>query len=181
MEYIELCSCLTPALCWSCSSWTNKLITAKDHASVQINVGHLNDEGVFDGNFSTFALAGNVRAMVRTYFSARAYFCLCRLVTCVTGMIGCTKCIMCIVNNSVVCPGIWRLCCGLTLEEEGRDNPPAISGHLLGAVEALVSEWGWFGCAACMYAGLYHVTSVLHLSILGKAYKAKSWIVKLVY
>ncbi|KAK9908455.1 hypothetical protein WJX75_008197 [Coccomyxa subellipsoidea] len=44
-------------------SWTNKLITAKDHASVQINVGHLNDEGVFDGNFSTFALAGNVRAM----------------------------------------------------------------------------------------------------------------------
>ncbi|EIE21333.1 ribosomal protein S21e [Coccomyxa subellipsoidea C-169] len=44
-------------------SWTNKLITAKDHASVQINVGHLNEEGVFNGDFTTFALAGNVRAM----------------------------------------------------------------------------------------------------------------------
>lgn len=97
-------------------------------------------------------------------------------------MIGCTKCIRCIVNKLVVCPGIWRLCCGLTLEEEGRDNPPAISGHLLGAVEELVSEWGWDGCAACMYAGrLCHVTSVLHLSILGQADKAKSYIVKLVY
>ncbi len=50
-----------------CSSWTNKLITAKDHASVQINVGHLNEEGVFNGDFTTFALAGNVRAMVRIW------------------------------------------------------------------------------------------------------------------
>lgn len=44
-------------------AWTNKLITAKDHASVQINVGHLNEDGQYDGNFTTFALAGNVRAM----------------------------------------------------------------------------------------------------------------------
>jgi len=43
-------------------AWTNKLITAKDHASVQINVGHLNDEGVYTGQFTTFALAGKVRA-----------------------------------------------------------------------------------------------------------------------
>ena len=49
------------------SSWTNKLITAKDHAAVQINVGHLNENGVFDGNYSTFALAGRVRAMVRAW------------------------------------------------------------------------------------------------------------------
>ena len=48
----------------SCSSWTNKLITAKDHASVQINVGHLNENGQYDGNFTTIALAGKVRAMV---------------------------------------------------------------------------------------------------------------------
>lgn len=47
-----------------CSSWTNKLIKAKDHASVQINVGHLDGDGVYNGQFSTFALAGNVRAMV---------------------------------------------------------------------------------------------------------------------
>ena len=44
------------------SSWTNKLITAKDHASVQINVGHLNADGVYTGAFTTLALAGNVRA-----------------------------------------------------------------------------------------------------------------------
>ncbi len=47
------------------SSWTNKLITAKDHGAVQINIGHLNEEGVYiTGQFSTFALVGNVRAVV---------------------------------------------------------------------------------------------------------------------
>ncbi len=46
------------------SSWTNKLITAKDHASVQINIGHLNEEGVYTNTFTTFALSGMVRAVV---------------------------------------------------------------------------------------------------------------------
>jgi small subunit ribosomal protein S21e len=46
----------------SCSAWTNKLITAKDHASVQVNIGHLNEEGVYTNTFTTFALAGKVRA-----------------------------------------------------------------------------------------------------------------------
>ncbi|CAH9145109.1 unnamed protein product [Cuscuta epithymum] len=44
-----------------CSA-TNRLITSKDHASVQINVGHLNDDGVFNGKSTTFALCGFVRA-----------------------------------------------------------------------------------------------------------------------
>ena len=44
-----------------CSAWTHKLITAKDHASVQVNIGHLNEEGIYTGNFSTFALTGKVR------------------------------------------------------------------------------------------------------------------------
>ena len=39
---------------------------------MQINVGHLNENGVFDGNYSTFALAGRVRAMVRTVLGAAA-------------------------------------------------------------------------------------------------------------
>ena len=52
------------AVCCSCSAWTNKLITAKDHASVQLNIGHLNEEGIYSGNFTTFALAGKVRAQV---------------------------------------------------------------------------------------------------------------------
>ncbi|KAK2991985.1 hypothetical protein RJ640_014846 [Escallonia rubra] len=44
-----------------CSA-TNRLITSKDHASVQINVGHLNDDGIYVGAASTFALCGFVRA-----------------------------------------------------------------------------------------------------------------------
>ncbi|GLC45155.1 40S ribosomal protein S21 [Pleodorina starrii] len=44
-------------------AWTNKLITAKDHASVQINIGHLDANGVYNNQFTTFAVAGNVRAM----------------------------------------------------------------------------------------------------------------------
>ncbi|CAI9090017.1 OLC1v1024698C1 [Oldenlandia corymbosa var. corymbosa] len=44
-----------------CSA-TNRLITSKDHASVQLNIGHLDEHGVYTGNFSTFALCGFVRA-----------------------------------------------------------------------------------------------------------------------
>lgn len=52
-------------LCLPCSSWTNKLIASKDHGAVQINIGHLNEEGVYiTGQFSTFALVGAVRAQV---------------------------------------------------------------------------------------------------------------------
>ncbi|KAL8160681.1 hypothetical protein V2J09_002218 [Rumex salicifolius] len=43
-------------------SATNRLITAKDHASVQINIGHLDANGVYTGEFTTFALSGFVRA-----------------------------------------------------------------------------------------------------------------------
>ncbi|CAM8960067.1 unnamed protein product [Rhodiola kirilowii] len=44
-----------------CSA-TNRLITSKDHASVQINIGHLDANGVYNNQFSTFALCGYVRA-----------------------------------------------------------------------------------------------------------------------
>ncbi|OIW12850.1 hypothetical protein TanjilG_24783 [Lupinus angustifolius] len=44
-----------------CSA-TNRLITSKDHASVQINIGHLDESGVYNGNFTTVALSGFVRA-----------------------------------------------------------------------------------------------------------------------
>jgi hypothetical protein len=47
-----------------CSSTTNRLITSKDHASVQINVGHLDGNGVYNGHFYTFALCGFVHAQV---------------------------------------------------------------------------------------------------------------------
>ncbi|KAK2397841.1 40S ribosomal protein S21 [Trifolium repens] len=44
------------------NSATNRLITAKDHASVQINIGHLDESGLYNGQFSTFALCGFTRA-----------------------------------------------------------------------------------------------------------------------
>ncbi|KAM7272925.1 hypothetical protein ACFE04_027589 [Oxalis oulophora] len=44
-----------------CSA-TNRLITSKDHASVQINVGHVDENGIYTGQFSTFALCGFIRA-----------------------------------------------------------------------------------------------------------------------
>ncbi|KAG6515181.1 hypothetical protein ZIOFF_025566 [Zingiber officinale] len=42
----------------------NRLITAKDHASVQINIGHLDDNGVYTGQYATFALSGFIRAQI---------------------------------------------------------------------------------------------------------------------
>lgn len=44
-----------------CSA-TNRIITAKDHASVQINIGHVDENGLYDGRFTTFALSGFIRA-----------------------------------------------------------------------------------------------------------------------
>ena len=66
--YLDLVSsgCLIVCMfvCENCSSATNRLITSKDHASVQINVGHLDESGVYTGHFTTFALCGFVRAQV---------------------------------------------------------------------------------------------------------------------
>ncbi|RAL52624.1 unnamed protein product [Cuscuta campestris] len=44
-----------------CSA-TNRLITSKDHASVQINIGHLNEQGLYVGAQTTYALCGSVRS-----------------------------------------------------------------------------------------------------------------------
>lgn len=44
-----------------CSA-TNRLITSKDHASVQINIGHLGPDGVYTNQFTTFALCGFIRS-----------------------------------------------------------------------------------------------------------------------
>ena len=42
-------------------SWTNRLIEAKDHASVQINVVNLDAAGKADGTSESFALCGFIR------------------------------------------------------------------------------------------------------------------------
>ncbi|KAG0309311.1 40S ribosomal protein S21 [Dissophora globulifera] len=44
-----------------CSA-TNRLIGAKDHASVQINIGDVDENGRYTGKFTTYALSGYVRA-----------------------------------------------------------------------------------------------------------------------
>ena len=46
-------------------SWTNRLITCKDHAAIQVNIGHLGPDGTYTGNYSTFAISGYVRNKVR--------------------------------------------------------------------------------------------------------------------
>lgn len=48
----------------ACSSATNRLITAKDHASVQINIGHLDENGIYTGQYTTIALCGFIRSQV---------------------------------------------------------------------------------------------------------------------
>lgn len=48
------------------SSATGRLITAKDHASIQINVGDVDADGRFSGTFTTYALCGFVRAQAES-------------------------------------------------------------------------------------------------------------------
>ncbi|KAI9189665.1 40S ribosomal protein S21 [Blastocladiella emersonii ATCC 22665] len=43
-----------------CSA-TGRLITAKDHSSVQINIADVDENGVLTGSFHTFAFSGAVR------------------------------------------------------------------------------------------------------------------------
>ncbi|KAJ9072150.1 40S ribosomal protein S21 [Entomophthora muscae] len=43
-----------------CSA-TNRLIGAKDHSSVQINVAEVDSKGKMNGNFTAYALCGFVR------------------------------------------------------------------------------------------------------------------------
>ncbi|KZO95774.1 40S ribosomal protein S21 [Calocera viscosa TUFC12733] len=44
-------------------SVTNRLITSKDHASVQISVADVDAEGKSLGTSTTFAISGDVRSM----------------------------------------------------------------------------------------------------------------------
>jgi len=47
------------------SSSSGRIIAAKDHASIQINVAEVNDKtGVMTGQNKTYALCGFIRAMV---------------------------------------------------------------------------------------------------------------------
>ena len=45
-----------------CSA-SNRLITSNDKAAVQINIAHVNPDGVYMGDYTTMALCGFVRKM----------------------------------------------------------------------------------------------------------------------
>jgi small subunit ribosomal protein S21e len=47
----------------SCSSATGRIIPAKDHASVQINVGNVDENGKYTGTYTPYALCGLVRSV----------------------------------------------------------------------------------------------------------------------
>lgn len=53
------------------SSATNRLITAKDHASVQIDIARVNEAGIITGEVNTVAICGFVR---RKGLSDEAFF-----------------------------------------------------------------------------------------------------------
>ncbi|EQC28488.1 30S ribosomal protein S21e [Saprolegnia diclina VS20] len=42
-------------------SWTNRILAAKDHASVQIAVAQVDANGVYTGHNDVYALAGYIR------------------------------------------------------------------------------------------------------------------------
>ena len=44
-----------------CSCVTNSLITSKDHASVQINVGQVDQYGIYTGEYTVVCLVGHIR------------------------------------------------------------------------------------------------------------------------
>lgn len=70
LEACPLCDADKCHLLTTCSAWSNKLITAKDHASIQINIGHLNKDGTYSGQFTTFAMTGKTRSFVRVLLFA---------------------------------------------------------------------------------------------------------------
>merc|ERR1712147_580401 len=40
---------------------TNRLLTSKDHASVQLNVGHVSQNGVYTGDYTVYCFSGKIR------------------------------------------------------------------------------------------------------------------------
>jgi small subunit ribosomal protein S21e len=48
-----------------CSA-SNRLITSKDHAAVQINFANVDERGVYNGEVTTFAICGYLRQQARS-------------------------------------------------------------------------------------------------------------------
>lgn len=59
VQYLHVNSSYVPRKC----SATNRIIKAKDHASVQLSVGKVDENGRYTGENKTYAMCGFVRAM----------------------------------------------------------------------------------------------------------------------
>ena len=46
-------------------SYTNRILTSKDHSSVQLPIGTIEDTISYNGNFEIFSLCGNLRKQGR--------------------------------------------------------------------------------------------------------------------
>ena len=46
-------------------SFTNRILTSKDHSSIQLSIGTLDKDGIYKGNFEIFSLCGNLRKQGR--------------------------------------------------------------------------------------------------------------------
>ena len=53
------------------STATNRVINASDHASIQLNIGHVDASGVYTGQYTTMSICGFLRQMVREYKRTR--------------------------------------------------------------------------------------------------------------
>ena len=54
------------------STATNRVINASDHASIQLNIGHVDASGVYTGQYTSMSICGFLRQMVRVYKRERA-------------------------------------------------------------------------------------------------------------
>lgn len=48
------------------SSATNRLITSKDHSAIQINLAHVDQQGVYNGESTAFTICGFLRSQGRS-------------------------------------------------------------------------------------------------------------------
>mmetsp|Transcript_48403 Transcript_48403/g.96869 ORF Transcript_48403/g.96869 Transcript_48403/m.96869 type:complete len:93 (+) Transcript_48403:854-1132(+) len=46
-------------------SYTNRILTSKEHSSIQINIGTIKNEEIYEGNFEIFSLCGKLRKQGR--------------------------------------------------------------------------------------------------------------------
>lgn len=60
--YVEYNHYMNFSYTFFCSSATNRVVTSKDHASVQINIGVVDENGHYTGDYKTVTFCGTIRS-----------------------------------------------------------------------------------------------------------------------